>query len=129
MLVLSKEMEYGLLFLSYIYRKGSKTNLSNLVEKTGLPKRFLARIASKLVKTGLLISQEGKYGGYYLGKKIKKTTLYEYLKNFRQEIIFCSCQDEKRCRYDKFCHHKSFNKKFNRLIINQLKKIKLIELL
>lgn len=131
MLTITKQSDYGILMLSYIYRKKNQVKLSSLINETKLPKRFLARIAADLVKNKLLISQEGRNGGYLLTKNIKKVSLYDFLKIFDDRISICSCVDNKHsCQFEDVCNHKSILKnELNNVINSQLKKIKLINLL
>jgi Rrf2 family protein len=131
MLTINKQSDYGILLLSHIYKKNKLVNLSDLIRETKLPKRFLARIAAELVKSKLLTSREGKNGGYIITDKIKTFSLYEYLKIFNEDISVCNCSDEDyHCQYEDMCTHKSILKnELNKILITQLKKIKLIKLL
>lgn len=131
MLTITKQSDYGILLISHIYKKNKLVKLSDLIKETELPKRFLARIAAELVKNKLLISREGKNGGYLITNKIKTTSLYDYLKIFNDDISVCSCVDDNyHCQYENLCTHKSILKnELNKIIISQLKKIKLLKLL
>lgn len=131
MLAITKQSDYGLILVSYIYKKNSLVKLSDLIKETRLPQRFLARIAAELVKNGLLISKEGKSGGYLASPKIKKISLYDYLSIFEKDVIVSSCVDENfDCKYEKICNHKDFIKKrLNVVLIKELKKIKLLQLI
>ncbi|MDO9028264.1 MAG: Rrf2 family transcriptional regulator, partial [Candidatus Roizmanbacteria bacterium] len=94
MLTITKQSDYGLILISYVYKKNRLVKLSELIEETKLPKRFLARIASQLAKESLLISKEGKTGGYLISPKLKKVSLYDYLSIFENDIAICNCFDE-----------------------------------
>jgi len=126
MLTITKQSDYGILLISSIYKKNKLVNLSELIKETKLPKRFLARIAADLVKSKLLISREGKNGGYLISENIKTISLYDYLKIFNDDISVCSCADDSYdCKFEDLCTQKSILKN----IIGQLKKIKLIKLI
>jgi Rrf2 family protein len=131
MLTITKQSDYGILMISYIYKKNKQVKLSNLIEETKLPKRFLARIAAELVKNQLLESREGKNGGYLVTSKIKTITLYDYLIIFNDDVSVCNCADDSYfCKFENLCSQKSILKnELNKIIITQLKKIKLIKLL
>ena len=131
MLTITKQSDYGILLISHIYKKNKLVKLSDLIKETKLPKRFLARIAAELVKNKLLISREGKNGGYLISPKIKTISLYDYLKIFNNDISICSCSNNSyHCQYENLCTHKSILKnELNKVIITQLKKIKLMRLL
>ncbi|MFA6532885.1 MAG: Rrf2 family transcriptional regulator [Patescibacteria group bacterium] len=131
MLSITKQSDYGLILLSSAYKRKGIIKLSELISETNLPQRFLARIAAELVKNGLLISKEGKSGGYLISAKIKTISLYDYLKIFEKDVIVSSCVDENfNCKFDKICNHKDFIKKrLNVVLTKELKKIKLLELI
>ena len=108
MLTLSKEVDYGLLLLYYLDDK-KLTSLSQLIKKTKLPRRFLARIAGQLVKNKIIESKEGKRGGYKLGVNITEVTFYDYLKSFKKKLFFSRCLDKNyRCQWEKLCYHRFF---------------------
>ncbi len=131
MLAITKQSDYGLILLSSAYKRKGLIKLSELISETNLPQRFLARIAAELVKKGLLISKEGKSGGYLISAKIKTISLYDYLKIFENDVIVSSCVDENfDCKFDKICNHKDFIKqRLNVVLTKELKKIKLLQLI
>jgi len=130
MLTINKQSDYGLILLSYIYKKDSITKLSELIEKTKLPKRFLARIAASLVKNNLLESYEGKTGGYQIGRNIKLFSLYDYLKIFEEKFSLCDCENKGvRCKYEGVCNHKTASLKMDKIITDQFKKTKLLSII
>ncbi|MGB9883567.1 MAG: RrF2 family transcriptional regulator [Microgenomates group bacterium] len=130
MFKISKQSDYGLLFLEYLKGKDDFVSLKEIIEKTKLPKRFLARIASKLAQEKIVESKEGKVGGYRLTEKIKKMTLYDYLLLF-EDLKITSCVDENfHCPWEKSCQHKNFfNNKLEKIFINSLKKEKLLKII
>ena len=131
MLAITKQSDYGLIMISFIYKKNSLVRLSDLIKETRLPQRFLARIAAELVKNKLLISKEGKNGGYLISPKVKIISLYEYLTIFENDVVVSNCVDDNYdCKFEKICNHKDFIKKrLNVVLIKELKKIKLITLI
>jgi len=131
MLTLNKQSDYGLIILNKLAKEKKIVPLSRLVEETKLPPRFLARIAAVLVKKKLLISREGREGGYILSSQIDTLSLYDYLSIFEKNLTFIKClTTKKKCKYDAVCCHKSNIKtKLNDIVLNQLKKITLQEIL
>ena len=90
----------------------------------------MARIASKLKKNKLLLSREGRVGGYQLASIVTKISLYNFLDTYEGELFKTKCFDKKYCcKFEKICTHKIFfTKKLNEILKNNLSKIKLIDL-
>jgi len=131
MLNISKQSDYGMLFISYLLNRKDFVPLSELIEKTKLPKRFLARIAAQLVKNKIVESREGKVGGYKLSRKFSEVNFYDYLKIFEGNLSFVDCcANNCYCQWETICQQKNFLKnKLNQNVIDQLKKWKLVDLL
>ena len=128
MFTINKKIDYSLVFLSNLASQKKIVSLNEVAEKTNLPPRFLARIASLLVKKGVIKSVEGKNGGYKLTDKAFKTNLYDYLLIFEKKLSFLPCSSH--CRCQKSCHHKEFlQEKIDKVFINNLKKIKIKNIL
>ncbi|MFA5136363.1 MAG: Rrf2 family transcriptional regulator [Patescibacteria group bacterium] len=130
MLKISKQSDYALIIISQLYHTDAYTPLSVLISKTKLPKRFLARIAADLVNRKILLSREGRVGGYKLAPSISSTTLYEFFSIFEKNLNFVRCMEHSYiCKFKSICKHKDgVRTKLNNIVINQLKKIKLAEL-
>lgn len=111
MLKINKKSDYGLVLLSFLKNKDSFVPLSQFIELTGLPQRFVARIASDLTKHGILKSKEGKVGGYALARKMSKISLYEYFSIFDRFSLLQCCRGDYQCPYESLCLHKPFFKK------------------
>lgn len=127
MLKITTQSDYGILFISYLIGKKDFVPLSQLVQYLKLPPRFLARVASILAKNKIVISREGKVGGYKLTERINEISLYDYLKIFEGDLVIAKCNNiQHRCPWEKLCRHKNFFQHyFYRIIVSNLKKIKL----
>jgi len=72
----SKTTEYGLRIMSYISLDSSRLYTANeLFEKLQIPFRYLRKLLNFLSKQGLLVSIQGKQGGYQLAKPLHEITL------------------------------------------------------
>ncbi len=131
MLNLSSQSDYGILFITSLINKVDYVPLSELVHETKLPRRFLARIAAELVKNGLVVSREGKIGGYKLTRKVNHISLYDYLKIFEKKLNLVKCNDPQyHCPWDKLCQHRNFlSQTVSDIVIDELRKRKFNELL
>lgn len=131
MLTLSKKSDYALIIISQLIGKKDFVPLSELIENTDLPRRFLARIAATLVSNKLLISREGRVGGYVLSPTIESISLHEFLCIFETHMDFVKCLKKLKvhCKYEKICKHQvGIRTKLNDIVLQQLKKTKLVDL-
>ena len=124
MFTMSNKTDYGLILLGQLRKEEKFVPLAELVEKTHLPQRFIARIASDLVKAGILMSREGKVGGYKVAKKLTDINLLDYLKIFEGNVETVKCNAGKyNCRFEEFCQHKhSLSIVISSVITTELKK-------
>lgn len=130
MLKLSKKSDYGLLIISKLLHTEEYVPLTKLVEHTKLPLRFLARISAILARNGVLMSREGRVGGYKLGKQFEHVSVYDFLSIFENHLNMTGCQDAgKKCKFDGICMHKDHvQSKLHAVILRDLKKVQLSEL-
>ncbi|NMB84452.1 hypothetical protein GYA28_04190 [Candidatus Roizmanbacteria bacterium] len=130
MLTINKQSDYGMLLISLLGSGTDFVSLGVLVDKTKLPHRFLAKIAAALAKNKILLSKEGKEGGYKLAGNWHNVSLYDYLRIFEGDMAVCGCHEQHdSCHYQHICQHRSFlEKKLTGLVTTQLKKIRLGEL-
>jgi Rrf2 family protein len=131
MLKISKKSDYGLLLLERLIDEKELVPLSKIIEETKLPSRFLAQIATILVKNEIVESTEGKNGGYRINyKKLQKTNLLDYLSLFETNLSVTECAQGKKCSYKNICrHHSFFNKRLNQILLSELKKYSLLKVL
>ncbi|MBI3620355.1 Rrf2 family transcriptional regulator [Candidatus Roizmanbacteria bacterium] len=130
MFTLNNKVDYGLLLVAELSKKNDYVPLSQLVEETQLPQRFIARIASDLVKHGVLASREGKIGGYKLAVDLKRVTLLDFIKMFERRLNLVKCEEHGYvCRFESSCVHKFFfRNKLNAILNTELKRWTLADL-
>ncbi|NTU47207.1 Rrf2 family transcriptional regulator [Candidatus Roizmanbacteria bacterium] len=107
MLTINNKTDYALIILSQLQNTQGFVPLSQLIERTQLPPRFVARIAADLVKYKVLVSREGKVGGYHLNKKLTDISLLSFLSIFENPIAVAKChKEDSECQYANLCTHK-----------------------
>ena len=121
---INKQTDYALVTIANLRGTKGFIPLSHLIEQTKMPRRFLARITADLVREGILISKEGKTGGYKLAKQPHEITLYDFLQIFEGDLKLVGCADSRhKCSCAESCYHNEFFKSsFSNVIIGQLKK-------
>jgi len=91
MLKLTKRADYGLIAMRYLAERGASSSAKDIAEAHGVPPELLAKILQKLVKTGLLVSQQGINGGYVLARDPRTITAFEVIKAIEGPVFLTSC--------------------------------------
>ncbi len=130
MLNISKKTEYSLLLLSLLLEEKEYVPLTKLVEHTELPLHFLARISAILANKKVLMSREGRVGGYKLADRFYTMSLFDFLSLFERNLSAIHCQKKgRKCKFEKICKHKTaLQTRLYYVVIRYLKQIKLKEL-
>jgi Rrf2 family protein len=66
MLRLSKKVEYGLMALQFLAKKGSVSTVREISDEFGISYDLLAKIMQDLKRDGMVYSHQGVKGGYAL---------------------------------------------------------------
>ena len=73
----SKKLEYSFRIITFLKQNSERVSGLEIIEKLDIPKYYGLGILTKLVNLGLLSSERGKNGGFYLTKsKISFLVLY-----------------------------------------------------
>jgi Rrf2 family protein len=104
---LSKTSEYAIRILSFMARDPEKKYAAKyLVEQLHISDKYLRRILTKLSKEGLIISKQGREGGYIFNKKIQEIFLSDIIdasegieKYLGCVLGFEKCSDEQPCAF------------------------------
>lgn len=109
----------------YLAKNKGFIPLKEVSQKEEIPFDFLEKIFSELEKTGLVKGKKGTLGGYSLAKKPKSITVFDILNTLENTLpVKCfGCQ-----RVNK-CSAKSVWKKISNSLNNNLKSIKLSNLI
>jgi len=76
----SKTAEYALQIMSLMARDETLLyRADDLFKKLGIPYRYLRKLMTTLVKSGLIVSEQGKYGGYRIARPLESISLIEIL--------------------------------------------------
>lgn len=95
--------DYGLMLITHI-NPNRFTSVSELMRTTRLPAPTLAKLATKLGKHNLLISKEGRGGGYRLARAADEITLREVVEALEGPIAPAKCIARPgSCAYERDC--------------------------
>ena len=92
MFTFTKKADYGLAFLTVLSKKGKggRVDLKE-ISSLGMPRAFVAKIASSLVEAGIINSKEGKRGGYSLNYEPREIMVKEALEAVEGEVEVAAC--------------------------------------
>ena len=108
--MITREADYCIRTILYLAKPENRERpvpAAELSENMFIPYRFLRKITTKLVSSGLLKSRRGRSGGLSLKKKPGEITLLEVLQQTDSKgIILNSCLNSARyecCPREKIC--------------------------
>jgi Rrf2 family protein len=104
-MILSKKTRYAIVALTRLAREFGKgpMQIREIAEEEKIPHSFLENILLDLKRSGILGSNLGKSGGYYLLKKPEEVNLAEIVRQFEGTISLMYCVSEKSYRPCEFC--------------------------
>jgi len=97
-------------------------------QKEKIPFDFLEKIFSKLQQKGLVKSQRGARGGYFLAKPPQKISVREIIGALENKEIFSVTCKRKHCFSKKKCPVKKVWKKIKKNLSSTLEEITLVDL-
>lgn len=108
-MILSKKTRYAIVALARLAREYEKgpMQIREIAEEEKIPRRFLENILLELKKIGILGSNLGKSGGYFLLKKPQDVNLSEVVSHFEGTIALMYCVSERTYRPCEFCKDES----------------------
>ncbi|HBD02497.1 TPA: hypothetical protein DD448_03650 [Candidatus Collierbacteria bacterium] len=104
-----KKTEYGLMMMTMLVAAGRGTTVSVAkMQKSGLPRSFLVKIARDLIKAGLIAAKEGRGGGYRLLGNPQKISLRKVVEAIEGKLATTGClvHGARPCPLAKTCPHR-----------------------
>src|SRR5258708_9211047 len=92
MLKLTKKADYGLIAVKHLAEVGETGSCSakDIAEAYEIPQSAMAKILQKLLKNGLLVSQQGMNGGYVLSRDALHNSAFDGFKGIACPLIIHS---------------------------------------
>lgn len=126
MITIPKKVEYSIVFISHLAKNPDITiSLKDASQKLLLPYSFLSKLATSLTNGGLIISQEGKSGGYKLAPNWQYKSFYDLLVILGENKAMVSCLGSKSCARTGKCSIQNIWSQIESSWQYELKKIKL----
>ena len=108
-MILSKKTRYAIVALSRLAKEygNGPIQIRDISVNEKIPQSFLENILLELRKLGILGSQLGKSGGYYLLRKPEEVNLADIIDHFEGTLSLLYCVSEKSYRPCEFCKDES----------------------
>jgi Rrf2 family protein len=103
--ILSKKTRYAIVALAKLAQEygNGPILIRQIAEEEKIPRSFLENILLELKKIGILGSNLGKGGGYYLLRKPEEVNLANIINHFEGTIALLYCVSERSYRPCEFC--------------------------
>ena len=127
---ISNKSRYGLRAMVYLAKNKKICSIKEISQKENIPFDFLEKIVSKLEKEGLVKSQRGAQGGYFLACPPQEISLGKILKTLEGTIFSISCRkDPSSQRKKKKCPIKKVWEKIQNILTSTLDSITLADII
>ncbi len=77
---------------------GKTHNVRRICEKENIPKAFAYKIIRDMEQSGVVGSERGNKGGYFMKKRLDELTLYDIISMTEEKIGIIQCMDYDCCR-------------------------------
>jgi len=127
-----KDSSYAVRTLVYIARQNQSAPISStrVSEALGIPKNFLRRIFSVLIRLGFLHATEGAHGGVRLAKPPSQINVWEIIYGLQGDIKICNVFHGKElCDDADVCVIMKRIIEIENLVVNEFRKITIQTLL
>ena len=107
MLRLSKKADYALMAMKHLALRGDRGSSSarEIAELYDIPIELMAKVLQRLVRRGLLVSQQGTRGGYQLSRAPVQITVADVIQAIDGPVTVTACStDDGQCEQFSKCN-------------------------
>ena len=107
MLRLSKKADYALIAMKHLALRGDRGSSSarEIAALYDIPIELMAKVLQRLVRRGLLVSQQGTRGGYHLSRAPIQITVADVIQAIEGPVTVTACStDEGQCEQFSKCN-------------------------
>jgi Rrf2 family protein len=104
---LSKKADYALIAMKHLAVRGDRVSSSarEIAELYSIPIELLAKVLQRLVRRGLLVSQQGTRGGYQLARVPSQVSVADVIQAIDGPVTVTACSTEDgRCEQFAKCN-------------------------
>lgn len=128
----STKVDYSLLIMLTLAKNngGAVVALSDIAEHNHISPKYLSQLMTSLKQAELVVSREGKGGGYSLAKAPQNISLRDIVEAVDGPLQLVKCMDAaQHCPADQHCHTKPIWSSLKKDIYNLLEAKTLAELI
>lgn len=92
-MIITKKSDYALR-ICRVLEDGKVHNVTEICEKESVPRAFAYKILRELESNGIVRSERGNKGGYYLNKSLDDMTLYDVVSLLEGDVAITHCMKE-----------------------------------
>jgi len=101
---LSKKSDYGLIALKHLAQHNEESiSAREIAAQYHIPAELLAKVLQRLVRKGLLVSQQGINGGYVLAKDPATISIVDVVEALEGPISITPCERGDDCQQLQMC--------------------------
>ncbi|HET8562388.1 MAG TPA: Rrf2 family transcriptional regulator [Candidatus Binatia bacterium] len=91
-----RKVDYGLRAVIYLSNQDPERccSIAEIAHQQGVPRKFLEKIIQDLLRSGLIKSKRGPYGGYALARPPGEISFYDVIEAIEGRIAVNLCLDE-----------------------------------
>ena len=107
MLRLSKKADYALIAMKHLALRGDRGSSSarEIAALYDIPIELIAKVLQRLVRRGLLVSQQGTRGGYHLSRAPLQITVADVIQAIEGPVTVTACStDDGQCEQFSKCN-------------------------
>jgi len=100
---INTKIRYGLRMLVFLAQDKDVVNTEILGERMAVSPKYLRKLAGPMEKAALIVSVQGKYGGYKLNKKPSEITISDIFNAYNESLHISGCTKESGCLLSEDC--------------------------
>ncbi len=125
---ISRKADYALRAVNYLVNQpnNKRSSISEIAEKEGIPRDFLAKILKELCRAGFLKSYQGVTGGYQLAKDKSDISFLNVIEAMQGEVKVNMCIDENggcQCQHRISCTMLPFWEEIQKNVVRDLSEV------
>lgn len=129
-MIITRRSDYALRICRAL-KDGKTHNVREICTEEGIPKAFAYKIIREMEHSGIVKSERGNKGGYYLARPLNELTIYDIVSVTEEDlaIVYCMKEECERNADSAPCRMHGEMKRIQKLMEEEMKKKSLAEIL